>query len=531
MQGAGIRLLLILILTISINSAVFSQDAVKKTADKKTGSDKKGDAGEKTNGNTKLADQLKKDKKLRLTVKKVIEYLISNNHDIKSALIAYKGTSIGLLNFNSKFDPYLTSSYMHGKAQIPNKSQQLFAGKSTDYDNYWVGLSKSFNTGTRIDAGLINGQYQDVNGSLLASSGFQTGVSVQLSQELLKNCFGISDRLTESMIANSARLNRGLIRMKLSGLMVEALIGYWNVAIAEEGLKTSEVNLKSTTEIRNLVINKAGIGLSEREEILDWNVRVLQSSNFNEKMKKLLFDTRLAVLRVLNFDSDFEIEVGATFTSNPPDVNVEEAMKDAFIKREDWNNQNIALKNAEMEYRAAYNNLLPSLRFKVGVGNKDYSSRSFTGSVNTLNPEYNIGLDLVYPIGDRAADARLRQARLGIQNESVNKSRLEKAIRDEIVSIVKQCEVDYKIYQQTRKVRENAQNYYTHVLAKFRMGKYNALQLKLALDGYINSRQAELQSQVDYNISLIRRDLARNVIFEKLDVDINQILKRLEDSK
>ena len=47
----------------------------------------------------------------------------------------------------------------------------------------------------------------------------------------------------------------------------------------------------------------------------------------------------------------------------------------------------------------------------------------------------------------------------------------------------------------------------------------------MALDGRSIARSAELQSLVNYNISLLRRDLARNYIFKKYKIDIDRILK------
>ncbi len=74
---------------------------------------------------------------------------------------------------------------------------------------------------------------------------------------------------------------------------------------------------------------------------------------------------------------------------------------------------------------------------------------------------------------------------------------------------------------------EFSKKYYTQVLKKFKQGRYDAIRLKLSLDNYVNLRQQELKALVDYNIVLLRRDLARNVIFEKYNIDINSILDNL----
>jgi hypothetical protein len=67
------------------------------------------------------------------------------------------------------------------------------------------------------------------------------------------------------------------------------------------------------------------------------------------------------------------------------------------------------------------------------------------------------------------------------------------------------------------------------VLAKFKKGKYNSVQLKLAMDSFAQSKMFEIQSLIDYNISLLRRDFSRNAIFENYNIDVDGILKRIDN--
>ena len=164
----------------------------------------------------------------------------------------------------------------------------------------------------------------------------------------------------------------------------------------------------------------------------------------------------------------------------------------------------------------------------MSAGNQDYD-RSASQSYDNINKEYSLGFELTYPLENRNAKVKMRNAVLDLEKMKVELKALEKSIKDEIASIVKQCEVDYKVYEQTKRSRAFAQNYYYQVYRKFKRGRYSALQLKLALDGFIQSRREELKSLIDYNIALLKRDFARNVIFENLGIDIDGILMRVEN--
>jgi outer membrane protein TolC len=399
--------------------------------------------------------------------------------------------------------------------------------------NYYAGVQRRFSTGTTLSAG-VTGIHQNTPsmavgpGTSVGGDFYQTGVRVELTQDLLKNSFGVSERLTEQTIANAQRMNKQLLKMKLSGLVVDAVVGYWNVVIAEELLQTSEASLKSTMEIRNLIVQKLPLGLAESEDVQDWNGKVLQSRNGNEQAKKLLFDSKLTVARVLNLEQGTEFEFITRFKTEAPDITYEQALKDAFDNRIDWNNQKLLVQNAELEYRIASNTLLPSLKLKAAAGSQDYDRAAYASTLDNINREYSVGLEFMYPLGDSGGTARMQQARLAYMKAQVDTEALELQIRDEIKIIVNHCEVSYKIYQQTKAAREYAQNYYFQVLNKFRRGRYSAIQLKMALDGYTQARYAELQSLIGYNITLLRREFSRNVIFENMGVDIDTILKQIE---
>jgi len=363
----------------------------------------------------------------------------------------------------------------------------------------------------------------------MGGEGYQSGVMVKLSQEILKNSFGINDRLNERMIANAAEMRRRAVKLYLSDLLVQALIGYWNVAVAEETLTTTRINLESTTEIRNLIGRKLGLGLAEREELLDWNGKVLQSKNYFDLTGKAVYDARLAVLRILNLDGKTDFELGQTFSTKAPDIPLERAMRDALLKRVDLANQRTLVQNAELEYRAAAHNELPSLKLNLGAGTVDYSRDAYSKTFNDVNRQYSAGFEVTYPLGNSEADARMRNARVNYQKAALDLEKLEKEVRDEVDSAVKQCAVLHQVYVQTKEAREYQMNYYNGVLRKFRLGRYSAIQLKLALDGYIQARQAELKSLVDYNVSLLQRDLARNVIFENYGIDVDSVLGRVKN--
>jgi len=252
----------------------------------------------------------------------------------------------------------------------------------------------------------------------------------------------------------------------------------------------------------------------------------LQSKNQFETAKKNLYDARLAVLRTLNLEAKTDFEIGTAFQTTPPDIDYELAVKDAFLKRVDLANQKALVKNAELDYTVSGHNLMPSVKLNLGAGTLDYSPESYGQTFNDINKQYSVELRADFPLENTEARAKMADARLNYQKRMVELRKLEMEIRDEVDSRVNECRAFYTVYTQTKQAKEFGMNYYNQVLYKFGQGRYSAVQVKLALDDYIGLRLRELQSLLNYNVALLRRDLARNVIFENYGIDVDGILKK-----
>lgn len=476
-----------------------------------------------------------KEKPLKLDLQKVLNLVVSNNLDVKKALLDYKASTIKLRKFQSRFSYNLFLSPLYSSRENPSENPSTtFQGTQTDSLNVDTGISRKIITGTSVSLGY-NGIYQNIKGAEIdagpggtidfGGKGYQSGIVLSIRQDILKNMFGINDRLTEKILVNASRMQKDMVKLQLSNLLVQALIGYWSVMVAEENLKTAKSTLDSTIMIRDLVKRKQGLGLSEKEDLFDWDSKVLQSENVYETAEKNLYDARLAVKRTLDLDKETSFDIVTSFEKDPPSVDYERAIRDALSKRVDLRNQRIRMKSSELECRIAANNLDPSLSLNLSTGTVDYSGSSYPETFDDINRQWSVGFELRYPLGNREARIRMEQAMLEHEKNSVELKRLEKEIMDEIDSIVKQCDLAFSAYKKSVKSREFSEKYYNQVLIKFKQGRYDAVALKLSLDNYVKLQQQALKALVDYNISLLRRDLARNVIFENYNIKIDDILK------
>jgi hypothetical protein len=51
----------------------------------------------------------------------------------------------------------------------------------------------------------------------------------------------------------------------------------------------------------------------------------------------------------------------------------------------------------------------------------------------------------------------------------------------------------------------------------------------MAMDSFAQAKMLEIQSLIEYNVTLLRRDFSRNTVFENYNIDVDGILKRIDN--
>ncbi|EMF84127.1 outer membrane efflux domain protein [Leptospira weilii serovar Topaz str. LT2116] len=83
------------------------------------------------------------------------------------------------------------------------------------------------------------------------------------------------------------------------------------------------------------------------------------------------------------------------------------------------------------------------------------------------------------------------------------------------------------ILEGAKKRREEANKFYRGLSERFRQGRFTAVAVKTALDNVIQSELQVTQAKIQLNIDILRYELAKNHIFEKFGVNVNDIIDRL----
>ncbi|TGM36902.1 TolC family protein [Leptospira biflexa] len=488
-------------------------------------------------------------KKLRLTIAQAIEQVIENNTIVQNAKLEIVKADSPEWKNESKYSWKALASIQSAKQILPNNRNNLFAGTIRSQDKISAGIEKQFKTGTYFKTEISTIRF-DVNAfenpdpatagfaSLLAAPPMYTGaVSATLSQELLKYGFGKNEEEKEKLLKNQTLLLRENYINILTQLVVKILVDYWSLSIVDSRIATYEKVSKNTEEIRRLTLRKTGLGLSEGFEVNQWNQAYLKTQSLLEKAKVDRIEAERNLIRILNVDTASSIE-GVTDLSEtlPTGINLKSDIAYALAHRTDY----LLLKREREIAKLALSTALaeddPSLLATVtysSIGQNFLSPQENfiarqRGVTSFMFPQITAELKMSYPLWDLGIKASIRDAETNLKVNELKIQNLEQEIEQEIVTRQEALIASHALLKDLQKTKRETEIFYNGLMERFRQGRYTAVNVKNALDSLANTELAVTQAKINYNINLVRYELAKNSLFEKYGLDLYSILEEVE---
>jgi len=481
-----------------------------------------------------------------LSMKQTIQLVLNNNTSVRIQQLEILKSDTELLKDESQYTPkvdFSFQSYVNKQKQTPST---IFQGTKTNQDTYTAGIEKLFRSGTyfrlegsdtRLDTNAGEGTAAQSNPLLsqLAQPPLHTGaVKILLQQELLKNAFGYNQSRLTDIRRKQALIERERLEFELAQLTVSAMVDYWTLAIAEKEVDTSRDLLQNAAYIRGITAQKTGLGLAEPFEVNQWNAVVAQARARLQQAELDRDTKRSDLLRVLNLNPNLQL-TGATelIEAAPPEVDLQEDIQNALATRPDIRIIRRQLEISRLSEDIAENNLLPSITLGGSYASKDvarYSGSAFDAVPQGKYPEYSIQFKIEYPLWDEGARVDARNARINRRQLQLQEEQISRQVADDIRQSREQIKVAYRSVQEARVALANTQAFYNGLVRRYRQGRFSADAVKNALDALVQSRQALTRALINYNISLIRYDLARNAVFTKYEINIDEVIDRLRES-
>jgi outer membrane protein TolC len=318
------------------------------------------------------------------------------------------------------FDPALYGEISRNRQRGPEFAFQRGTASAvqTSRDNSTVaaGITETLPTGTRLELGgqtvIDHPEYNHT----------ASRVGIAVSQPLLEGA-GMGANLA---VLRQARLDTRISVFELRGytlaLVAEVERAYWGfvesrdqVAVFRDSLRVAERQLSETRD-------RIGVGKLAELESVAAEAEVASRHEGLIAAESRFAAARLKLLRLLNLPAPAQWTTIPEATDEPTTPSAALEPVDAHVVaalavRPDINQARLALDRGELEVVRTRNGLLPKMDLFVTLGRSGYAS-SFEDSVDgeeAKGYDVGIGLQVGYPLKNRAAGAEFRRATLSRQ--------------------------------------------------------------------------------------------------------------------
>ena len=473
---------------------------------------------------------------LSLTLQETIETVLKNNISISVQSYNSKINEQFIFEKEADFDPTVDFEFTVGE-ETRQSASTLADSKTRDLDYDWdFSVSQKFVTGGDYELTMDNNKNQSSSSRTSLNPIYSSDLALTVTQPLLKD-FGIDLNKREIYIAkNDQKISDHQFTEKVIATIAETENIYWDLVFSIEDLKVKKTSLQRARDLEKQVKAQVDVGTLAELEILQAKSNVASREERLLNAQNLIDDNGDNLKSILNFSFDSEEGLKEIIPADSPvfepgaENSLEEALKTALIHRPDLLAKKMELENRNIEAKYNENQTLPTLDLVGSLGLNGLSGDSSTknGSYDSALSEafstdfrlWQFGINLSYPLGNRAAKSKLAIKRLEVAQLLLDIKDLEKTIVVEVREAHRQIKTDIKRVQATRVARKLAEEKLNAEEKKFKVGLSTSFNVLEFQEDLAEEQSNEIKAVIDYNKSLNRLNQVMARTLEAHDIKL-----------
>jgi outer membrane protein len=448
------------------------------------------------------------DSPLSLSVEKAVLLALKHNRGLRVEQLQpfITGTFEDLER--ARFDPTIDAelSLARGRRQqLSPATRDIFDTLSEDMSGD-VGIGQELPTGT--DVGLTLSHVRRTSDRVPEQQEARLGLT--LTQALLR---GASWDANIASI-RQARLDTLASHYELRGF-VEALVAdveitFWQFVLAQREIEIFESSLDLAQQQYDETRRRVEVGVTAQTELAAAEAEIAQRREDLINARSNLRRTHLQLLRLMNPSSpnswDLALELQGEVEPTVDDITpTTEHVQLALRMRPELNEAKLLLERGRLEVVKTRNGLLPRLDFFISLGKTGFAESFGDAWADLDGRGYDLraGLLFSYPLGNRAAEADYRRARLARQQANEALQNLSQLIDLDVRLAHIEVERALEQIEATRATRTLRQETLRAETEKFRVGTSTAFLVAQAQRDLLESQIAEIRAMVNYRQALI----------------------------
>ena len=348
----------------------------------------------------------------------------------------------------------------------------------------------------------------------------EAAVSVRYIQSLLRDA---GTRINTHPI-RIAMYSKGAVdastKLGAINILAGADAAYWRLYAARKELDVSREQYKlAQNQLRNAHA-KVEAGSAPRTEIVRAEAGLAGRLEVMINAETNVRDRERDLKRIMNRpDVPVNSQVGfITLTEPEPrglELNAQRLVSMALVNRMELAQQEFFLAQDEIGVELARNGLLPQVTLDytyTAGGLSGTAGRAFDDAFGDPSQDHRIGLSATIPLGNRAAEARLRRARLQRVRREVDRDLWRQQISQEVYEAVDRLEQNWRRILAAEQGLARAYRAYEVEDSQFQLGYRTSTDVLIAADSLAVAQLRRIQVFAQYEIAQTQLARATGVL-------------------
>jgi outer membrane protein TolC len=468
---------------------------------------------------------------LALSLRDVVMRTLVSNLAIEVEGFNSKVKAENVIDGESKFDATFEIN-LSEEEEVRQQSNAFSSPvKSRNKSHNWdFSLTQKLVTGADYKLSFTNDRNRTNSVTAGLNPSYFTEMVFSLTQPLLKN-FGIDLTKRNIYIANNeVNISDYVFEDKVIDIISDVENVYWDLVFSIEDLAVKKKSLERARNLERQVKAQVAVGTMAEIETLQAQSEVASRDESLLVAQDLIQDNEDKIKNILNIDYGSEEGLKAIHPSDRPEmvadeINLNQAIKDTLLNRPDYLGKKKELENKNILVKFRENQLYPTVDLFGTMGLNGLSGDAITVNSGTFQGRskyggdygtalsdsltgkfYNweVGLKLSYPLGNRSAKAQLSASRLEKAQLILSIKDLEKSIIVEVREAVRQLKTDLKRINATRIARKLAEEKLKAEEKKFEVGLSTSFSVLEFQEDLAEEQSNEIKALIDFKKSKIR---------------------------
>ncbi len=497
-------------------------------------------------------------KVLKLSLEQCITQGLKKNLDLNVEVLTYKESLESVTSSFGIFIPNLDLQYSERRTKSPSSSFLEGAEiTKTDTSSYNLTLSQKLPTGADLSLNLQSSKTETNNRFYGFNPSYNTRLTLDFTQPLLKG-FGPTVTKKEILIAtNNKKAALYSLKQKVMDVVYSIEEAYWNLVYAKMNLKVKEEALRLAQDLLKKNEKQVEVGtlapieiMAAKSEVASRESEIIQAKAAIEQAE----DNLKKLLNIVDFEKNWDYKI-EPLDSPKTEVNftipnLNEAIEIAKKNNPLLKQQELNLKNKEINLKVAKNQMLPTLNLQASYWttglsgdrilyeNNDFFRGEIIGIIkgdpadslrDALKSIYNnwsVSLNLKIPLSNSALKAQYASAKIEYEKTLLQIKTSEQGVIQEIRNAIREVESSLKMVHATKIARELAKSKLDAEVKKLATGLSTNYQVIQYQKDYEQSKSAEVKAIIDLNIAVLKFKKALGTLLDDYGIKFKSIIDK-----